>query len=150
MIRVQFEGGKELAAAFKSLSTAMTRKVLREGLMEAGEPMRALWARLAPRSDDAPHAADTVTMSAARGRDLQETAVAVGPSKKGFYLSFQELGTEHHAAQPSGRPAFDQSRDKVLATFGKVLWRELAARGVSRPTIAASGPMSGGPGGGTL
>jgi HK97 gp10 family phage protein len=90
-----------------------------------------------------------MVVSNARGFDLNEQGVAVGPTKAGFYGSFQEFGTAHHAAQPFARPAFDLTAQQSLQILVAVMWRELARRGISR-TIGAPVRVQPGPGGGLL
>jgi HK97 gp10 family phage protein len=55
-------------------------------------------------------------------------AVAVGPSKAGFYGIFQEFGTVHHGAQPFARPAFDQTVQKSLGILAAALWQAIGKR----------------------
>ena len=133
---MRFDGGADLARNLAQLSTRLSRKIQREALEEAAEPMRRRMDLGAPRSDDAPHAADTMTISNARGQDAREVAVAVGPSKAGFYLSFQELGTAHNPAQPFARPAFDEVSPQSLRILSAALWREMAGRGIARSVSA--------------
>lgn len=54
-----------------------------------------------------------------REKDKTKAAVAVGPGGEGFWLLFQEVGTENHAAQPWLRPALDNKRDDAAAQFAK-------------------------------
>lgn len=149
-MRWHFEGGKELAANLETLSKALSRKIQREALMEAAEPMRSRMSELAPRSNtsSAVHLADDIVIAPARGQDQQEVAVAVGPSPQTFYGSFQEFGTARHEAQPFARPAFDEEVDEALDILAAALWRELAARGISRTVNAPTTPSA--PGGGGL
>jgi len=151
MISVKFEGGKELIAALNTLSKAMSKRVLIEGLKDAAEPMRRRMALMAPKGDpEGVNLRESIAVMTSRGQDAQEAAVAVGPTRSAFYGSFQEFGTSHHAAQPFARPAFDYEKDNSLQILAKALWRELAARGVNKGTVVSDGPISGGPGGGTL
>jgi HK97 gp10 family phage protein len=140
MVTVRFEGGAELAAALRKLSTRISRRIAHECLVEAAEPMRRRMSSLAPHEPGKPDLRDTIVISRARGEDAQESAVAVGPSKFGFYGSFLEFGTKQMAAQPFARPAFDQTHEQSLQILGAACWRELAARGVSR-SISREGPV---------
>jgi HK97 gp10 family phage protein len=83
-----------------------------------------------------------MTISHASGADDQETAVAVGPSRGGFYGSFLELGTKFIQARPFVRPAFDENIDGSLRIIAAALWTALASRGVSQsvtsPTVVQS------------
>lgn len=136
-------GGKDLAKALDALSAKVSKRLLIEALTEAAEPMRQSMARHAPVDPGKPDLRDTMTINRSRGEDVREAAVAVGPSKAGWYGSFQEFGTKHHGAQPFVRPAFDETAQQCLNVLGEVLWRELAGRGVHRPTVIAEGPVIG-------
>ncbi len=89
-------------------------------------------ATLAPHRPGKPDLRDNMSISLARGVDSNEMAVAIGPTRKGYYGSFQELGTKHHAAQPFARPAFDGHVQTSLDILAAAIWRELAAHGVMR------------------
>lgn len=143
MITMQFEGGKELADALGQLSPRVSRKVQKEALMDAAEPMRRRMEQLAPRAPGKPDLADHMVISSERGVDAQEVVVAVGPSKSFFYGSFQELGTAHHPAHPFARPAFDQKAESALKLFADAVWLALTGRGVRRATVLSDAPVSG-------
>lgn len=150
---VRVEGGREVAQALNGLATRLSRKVQREALYEVAEPMRAAMARHAPHDPGAPDLNKSMTISNATKKDgLDEGAVGVrvGPSKWAFWGLFQEHGTTRHGAQPFMRPAFDTEGPKILQRLVPILWRELAARGVHRPTQTSDAPVVGGPGGGLL
>jgi HK97 gp10 family phage protein len=151
-MRLRFEGGKELAANLEKLSKALSRKIQRDALTEAAEPLRARMGELAPRSDKTSgvHLADDIVISSARGQDSDEVAVAVGPSPTTFYGGLQEFGTAHHGAQPFARPAFDSEVDEALEILAAALWRELAARGIARTVSAPTTPTAPSGGGGLL
>jgi HK97 gp10 family phage protein len=137
-----FEGGTALANALASLSQGVSRRIQREVLKEAAEPMRREMAILAPHEPGPPDLRDTMTISPARGEDEQEVAVAVGPSKAGFYGSQQEFGNINHAAQPFARPAFDAKVSESLKLIGDGLWRELAGKGIGRARTVST-PVQG-------
>jgi HK97 gp10 family phage protein len=132
VIDLTFEGGAELGRALGSLSQRVSRGIQREALKDAAEPMRKEMSMLAPVEAGKPDLRDTMTISNARGTDAQEVAVAVGPSKAGFYGSFQEFGTSRHGAQPFARPAFDAKAPQALTVLGRALWTALAGRGIGR------------------
>src|SRR5262245_52163753 len=50
-----------------------------------------------------------------------EAIAKIGPSRKGFYGSFNELGTAHQPAKPFLRPAYDAKIDEALAVIGYFL-----------------------------
>lgn len=146
----RFDGGTDLVLALAQLPQRASRRLQREALVEAAEPMRKQMGKLAPRRPPHPDMADNIVIGNATGEDSREVAIAVGPAKRFFHGSFQELGTAHHAAQPFARPAFDGTAPAALGVIGAALWRELAGRGINRPSSSGAGPVSGGPGGGLL
>jgi HK97 gp10 family phage protein len=142
MITMKFEGGAELAKVFDSLSLRLGKKVLHEALREAAEPIRKAAQSFAPRGEEAPHIAQNIGIGNARPPDEPHAAaVKVGPVKGFAYGLPQELGTVHHAAHPFMRPAFDLKADEALRVLGEAAWRELAGKGISRPT-ASGGSVS--------
>ncbi len=130
MVGLTLTGDQHLSEALLALSDELKPAVLFEALEQAGEPMRARMAQLAPRGDQAPHMADNIGISRLRRVDGvtlhdDEVAVAIGPTKGFFYGYFQERGTIHHAAQPFVRPAFDSERDHALNAIARELWAAL-------------------------
>lgn len=143
MMRV--EGGAELASTLNNLSRKMSRRVMRNALEIAAEPIRKAMSAYAPRDPGAPDLADHMVVSPTRVEGLlendQTAAVAIGPERGDyFYGYFQEFGTAHHGAQPFARPAFDQGVDQALSTITRQLWTELAAVGISR-SISSPAPV---------
>lgn len=129
-VSVAFEGGAELAQALDRLSVRISKSIMRDALLEAGEPMRRTAARFAPYEPGAPDLKANIGIAAIRGDDM--ATVAIGPTRGFFYGLFQEYGTSRHGAQPFMRPAFDMEAPRALDLLGRALWRELAGRGVSR------------------
>lgn len=127
---VQFEGGDELAKALDSLSTRVSRPLLREALLDAGEPMRLAASQLAPYEPGSPDLKANIGINAVKSTEM--AAVAVGPTRDFFYGLFQEFGTSRHGAQPFMRPAFDTEAPKALTILARELWRLLAAKGIGR------------------
>jgi len=144
VITVKFTGGVELAATLEKLPQRVSTRIQREALMDAAEPMRKRMAQLAPFEPGKPDLRDAMTISNARGQDARETAVAVGPSKAGFYGSFLELGTKFIHARPFVRPAFDENVQKSLGILGAAMWTALAARGIGRSGSSSTPVQSGG------
>lgn len=141
---MRVEGGNELAAALNRLSTRVSKRVMRNALETAGEPIRKGMSQLAPREAGKPDLADHMTMSPTRVEGLvdndQTAAIAIGPERDFYYGFFQEEGTAFHGAQPFARPAFDSGADAALMAIMRSLWTELAAVGVSR-TVSAETPV---------
>jgi len=145
MVKMRFEGGKELAKALEGLSARVGKRMLRDALEEVGEPMRKRMAQMAPREPGAPDLADNIVISTGRvikpkGSDSLASAVNIGPEKRFFYGFFQEFGTVHHGAQPFVRPAFDGGVTKALSDMARALWTALASRGISR-TVTSDAPI---------
>lgn len=135
MFKMSFTGGPELAAALAKLPLKVSSSVLVAALSEGAEPIRASMASTAPRSDEAPHVADHIVISRARTED--QAAVAIGPAKGFPYAVPLEFGSVDTAAQPFARPAYDANIAQTVAITGAVIWRELAGRGLARPTVTA-------------
>ena len=137
---LRIEGGEQLAATLRELSTRAAKHVLRDSLREAGaEPMRQRISALAPRDAGAPDLADHITVSTSRADTGPSAALLVGPSTavrtdrterrydiQGNYL---EYGTVHMAMRAFVRPAFDGLAARLVAPIGAAIWRRLIARG---------------------
>ena len=136
MIKMAFEGGKEIADALAGMSERLSKKILMDALKKAAEPMRAAAAAHAPRRPPAPDLASNIGISAARSED--QAAVKIGPVKGFAYGLPLEVGTLHMSAQPFMRPAFDANLDATLRVASDELWQALTKRGVSRPATFAA------------
>lgn len=141
MFRMRFEGGEELARALSGLSPRLSKKVLRDALLDGGEPMRLLIEHRAPRAPGAPDLADHVSIAAVRDQDNQ-ASVGIGPDSKFFFYDlFQEYGTARHKARPFYRPTFDEKVPEAVTLIGDELWRQLTARGFGVRTASAPSPV---------
>lgn len=118
----QLEGASEFAKLLEALPGRASKQVQREILEHAAEPMRKDMADTVAYEPGKPDIRDHMATATARGEDANETAVAVGPTKEGFYGSFLELGTAHMAPQPFARPAFDRNVDGSLEIIGDEIW----------------------------
>lgn len=142
MFRMRVEGGAELAAVFATLSTRLTKQILREALTDGGTPMRDLIGRRAPRAPGEPDLADHLSIAAVRDHEHQ-ASVGIGPDSKFFFYDlFQEFGTVKHKAQPMYRPAFDEQAPEAITIIGDELWRQLTARGFGFRSVNAPTPVS--------
>lgn len=150
-VSVKWEGGTELLKALQQLPLRVGKRFQREALVHAAEPMARAMSRYAPRGNPhPPNLKDEILIRNSRGKDAQETAIAVGPSTRAFYGGLQELGTAHHPAQPFARPAFDEKSGEALRRFADDVWASLASRKIFRPTAigeAVSESTGGGAGG---
>ena len=67
---------------------------------------------------------------------------AVGDRKKGYHAHLVEFGTSKMAAQPFLRPAWDATKDKVLASISDEIWKALAKSAKTLARKAAAGTIS--------
>ena len=118
-------GLQDLLKKLEDLPSLVSAKnAIARSLRKGAEPIRVEAGRMAPRSDEAPHLADTMVIQVSE--QTADGAVAkIGPSKKGFYGTFQEFGTINHSAQPFLRPAFDARQSEALKIVGEVLAAEI-------------------------
>lgn len=137
-IHVKLEGGEKVARALASLGPRLSTRVMNQALAAGGAPVKRRMEQLAPRSNEAPHLAEHISISPVRSTALRGGGVAVGPTPGFFYGFFSEFGTVKEAAHPWARPAFDETQRQALAIIGREIWASLAARG------ATSGRGSGG------
>lgn len=136
MVSAKFEGGAELLAALQRLPQRVGKRFQREALVHAAEPMARAMSMHAPRGNPhPPNLKDEILIRNSRGKDAQETVIAVGPSTRAFYGGLQELGTANHAAQPFARPAFDEKAEVALRRFADDVWVSLASRKIFRKTV---------------
>jgi HK97 gp10 family phage protein len=125
-------GGQDLAKRLTQLPAAVSKRVQRDALRTAAEPIRDEAARQAPRDAqaNAPHLADNIvigTVSKTRPR-ADETIVEVGPALQPsdhFYGYFQEYGTAFAPAQPFMRGAFESQVRRSMAIVVDELWASI-------------------------
>lgn len=146
-MKLEFIGGKELAATLSRLAEAANKRVATEALRAGAEPIRGAAARLAPRRSPQPDVADHIVVSTQRARADETAAVAIGPERGFAYGLPLEIGSAHAPAQPYLRPAFDGQHGQALTTVRDALWTVLARFGVSRSVSAPTRPSA--PSGGT-
>lgn len=139
-ISLKFEGGADLAKAFDQLPPARARSILRRALEEGAQPIADYAGSIAPRRPGLPDIADKIVVGPGRSEG-GEPSVAVGPERPYHYGLPLELGTYKMPAEPFMRPALDAKAEEALAIVGSAAWRELAGRGISRPTTVAEGPV---------
>lgn len=138
-LSVHVEGLAGLLEALEELPKRVTQKaVVRRSLTQAAEPIRSLWASLAPfdASDMGLHLRDSVVVSdKTKARDGDPGAppgsvtVYIGPNKllPRHHGIFMEFGTFKDPAQPSGRPAFEARKEESLHLLGYYMWVEIDA-----------------------
>lgn len=146
---MQFDGFDFLEKALLELGEAPEiRKALRDGLMEAAEPMARAMRAGAPSVSIAETIDTSHTLSRrqrqAASRDPNTAYVYVGPKPIGAALLL-EFGTQKRhwktgkstgsvVARPFMRPGFEQTKMTVIDMFGKLMWIQIekAANRISR------------------
>ncbi len=126
MASVVVIGSEALTKKLIELEGSLRGRVLARAAEAGAEPVRDMAGQLAPRrsGDLAGSMEKEVVLS-----ELERADVAVGPTA--YEGLFQELGTEHHEAQPFLRPALDGSEGDVISEVANVLRRDVleVARG---------------------
>lgn len=132
-------GGPELAAQLRLLGAAVRKKALIRVLKTAAVPIQGRAAELAPLDPRGEvHLKELIQVSVANqigssaggqwqadAADEFQAAVAIGPSRKGFYGLYLEYGTVKMSAKPFLRPAFDYGSDRALTLIREGLWELL-------------------------
>lgn len=149
LISMKFDGFDFLEKALLELGEAPEiRKALRDGLIEAAEPMAKAMRAGAPSVSIAETIDASHTLSrrqrAVANRDPNTAFVYVGPKPVGPALLL-EFGTAlRHwktgkstgsiVAKPFMRPGFEQTKMTVIDLFGKLMWIQIekAANRISR------------------
>lgn len=130
MATVKIEGLRELEKALSELPKATARNTLRRVLKARAEPVRDVWKGKVPVETG--HYRESIivgtrlTSRQAReakreGKDFAE--IHIGTSDPAGQQ--QEFGNINHPAQPSGRPAWDETQDRVLAGIADDLGAEI-------------------------
>jgi len=130
-------GGEDLAAQLRRLGASVRKKALIGVLKTAAVPIQGRAAELAPLDPRGQvHIKESIQVSVANqigsmaggqwaAADEFQAAVAVGPSRKGFYGLYLEYGTVKMSARPFLRPAFDYGSDRALTLIREGLWELL-------------------------
>ncbi len=132
-IKVKVEGFRELDKALQQLKVATAKNVARRVLMKAAEPIAEDMRARAP--DDPDTGGNDLRSSIGAGTKLtkrqskankRESPVEVFVGAGGLpQAHLQEFGTEHHAAQPFARPAWDAGKGQALETIRDELTIEI-------------------------
>jgi len=137
---VTIEGLKDLDRALSALPRSVGKKVARDVLRDAAEPMARTARQLAPR--DEYHLYDSIDVSTrlnSRQRSLHREEAM--PTFQEMFVGTnnpagvqQEFGNERHGAQPFMRPAWDAEKTPTLNRIANSLWFhiEKAARRLAR------------------
>jgi HK97 gp10 family phage protein len=166
---IRIEGFDQLARNLRNVPKAFSNRLMKQALIQGGEPIRQTAASTAPRAPGAPDLADHIVVSVSRREQPGDVAVGVGPANErrsdtganygvqGFML---ETGTARMQARPFLRAAFLANVTESLQIVRRVLWEGLIRAGVTTARGGGvttesfrsnQGPsISGGPGGSTL
>ena len=112
--KVELEGFNVLQRNLLDLTNALTGSSLDEAVEEAATVHQELQVELAPRDRGGLKASIERQRHKSSRRSSEWDS---GPSRKGFWGLFQELGTIYHPAQPFMRPAFDAGKDTAERAF---------------------------------
>jgi HK97 gp10 family phage protein len=121
-VSVQLQGWDELGKTLGSNSLDAIKRTLRRSEKAAADVwIPAIQERVPVDTGRAQESITYKTQATPDGMTLE-----VGPANEGYYLLFQEFGTEFQKAQPSIRPAFEETTDQVLEALGKTFMEELS------------------------
>lgn len=115
-VTVTITGGEEIQRKLREIDNAVSRRIMREALLAAAEPIREDASRRAPRRTG--FLARHIIAEPVKGKTNQ---VVIGPTKDAFYGLFQELGTSRHRAQPFLRPALEAKKGEAERRAAAVL-----------------------------
>lgn len=117
------EGLDELLSKLDGLdSLVKSKNAIARSLRAGAEPIRARAEELAPYETGRLKESMMITV----GDQTATGAIAkIGPSRKGFYGTFDEFGTSHMAAHPFLKPAYDEKIDEATRIVGETLAAEI-------------------------
>lgn len=120
-VTVRIEGWEELERNLRKLgSTINERELLENALMDGAKIVQDEIRTSAPYKTG--QLRDSIAISK-KGRE--KYSVRIGPSGKGFYGRFLELGTSTHSAKPFVRPSFDAVRSEAQQAIEAAIWRQV-------------------------
>lgn len=120
------QGIEQLDSKLNQLKFSVQQKMLMAALKKSAEVTRLRAAENAPvltgKLRGAIRVATAPSLSSA-----YVAVVRVGPSRKGFYGSFQEFGTSFHTPQSFLGPAFEETEQQVMARTAEEFKRAVEA-----------------------
>lgn len=134
-VSVKVEGLAGLDRALAQVGKKATQKnVLRRSLTKSAEPFMQTWKSAAPRRFG--YYAESIHIGTQLTRSQRSSAykpegmhgfveIHVGTNDPAGQQ--QEFGNINHPPQPSGRPAWDSSKQGVLVSFSRFMWADLEA-----------------------
>lgn len=132
-VSVKVDGLAGLNAALVEVGSKATQKnILKRSLTKSAEPLLTTWKGLAPRRTG--HYEISLHIGTKLTRSQSSTAykpegtlgfveIHVGTNDPAGQQ--QEFGNFRHGAQPSGRPAWEATKETVLASFSGLMWADL-------------------------
>lgn len=126
-VTVTFKGLSDLDHALRQLPEEMQAAPVRAALKAGARVIQDGMQRRAPRDPNvvAPTLAEDIGITTRVSNKKSEAYALIGPSKRVFYGTFQELGTSNHPAQPFMRPALDEDGQIAVSAMANELRRAL-------------------------
>ena len=148
-ITMKVEGLSEVKAALRQLPDATAKTVMRRVLRKRAEPVAEAARQLVPIDSGALKNSIVVSTKLTRrqkGRhrkvDRDDVEVFVGPGADPA-AHLQEFGSSQHPAQPFMRPAWDRTKDDLLAGVGADMWAEIEKAAARLAKKAAKAALKG-------
>jgi HK97 gp10 family phage protein len=144
-ITVKVSGLSEIMTALRELPNATAKNAMKRVLVKRAEPVAERARQLVPVDEG--HLKNSIHVSTKltrrqkgrhRKRHRDDVEVFVGPGTDPA-AHLQEFGTSQHPAQPFMRPAWDQTKDELLAGVGADMWAEIEKAAARLAKKAAKG-----------
>jgi HK97 gp10 family phage protein len=100
------------------LKLGVQKNIIARSLRKGGEIMRQRMSEIAPR-DTGKYAENFIVTVA--DQTATGARAKIGASRAAWRGNFNEFGTKHQKAEPTLRPAFDQTKEDVLRAIGEEL-----------------------------
>ena len=126
MLTAKLEGGVDMEKLLFQLQKSTPKRVVTKVMVRSLEPMKITAQLLAPIGRTLRLTEGIEISKKTRPREQRKSDVEVycGPTGVSYSIA-QEFGTVDHAPQPFMRPAWDQTKTKVLAVFAEEIWDEI-------------------------
>lgn len=133
-VSFKWQGADEFERNLRALTQAAGndragKAAVRRAGQKALKPFVDAWQSLAPvlsgQYRDSIHTGTRLTRRQAAINRLTKNEIEVHAGTADPVALWQEFGTADHPAQPSGRPAWDQTKNRVWADFVKLIGEEI-------------------------
>lgn len=136
--KLQIQGLDELDKRLQQIPEKFRRKIIREVMKAAAEPVRAEIERRAPRgkrlgkysSAEYGRLSENIVASGPRTKADGSASIQAGPGKDQYWGIFLEFGTVKLSARPFVRPAFDSKYQEALDVMFSEIHRFLEKQGI--------------------